>query len=380
MKATSLIKKALATTLAAVLISVYTLAVPASAIVYDGVNPGTNYPAFNVFTNTPSEGDESDFFRGKEETSTAASVNNVQSACANGTRYVLRVMVHNGANQSLNNNGSGSGIAKNTKVRVDLKNEQPKAQFPPTATISASNATTVSDNMTINCANGKTVKMSYVPGTAKQFTGFTGTTAISDSVVSSGAAIGTKTPNGDVWGCFDQRVWVTLVVKVEDIPKPPPPPEKPKESLGECKLVEVTPDTKDNHKVTAKVTGSVTNAQIVGYKIDWGDGTTSNKQEDNHTYAENKDKKTATYIITTSVQVKLQDGTVVWKNAENCKKQVVFEAGKPPKVTPPPKTPPKTPAPKELIHTGPAGVAAAFVGVTGLSTFLYNRFGRRFGL
>jgi uncharacterized protein Veg len=363
MKAILVIKKATIATVAAVLMSAYALTAQVSAIPYTSTHPGTNYPAFNVFTGVPNEGDESDFLRGKEETNPAASTTDVQSACENGTRYRLRVYVHNSANQTLN--ASGQGIARDTKVRVALPGQGEASSFNFSSVISASNATSVSDTMTIKCANGKKVKLSYVPGSATQFTGHTGTKPLNDSIVTTGAKVGTTEPDGNVLGCFGQRVWVTLVVKVEEVKEEP----KPVVSAGECKLVDIKAEA--GRKVTAKVTGIVNNAEIVGYKIDWGDGTTSNKQEDTHTYA-----KDGTYTITTSVQVKLHDGTVVWKTADDCVKQVTFKGEQPPKVTK--KIVKKKRLPAALPEAGAAGVATAFVGVTTMSTLLYNRFGRRF--
>ena len=226
MKALTILKRATLVTAAVALISVYALSARAAAIPYTPDSTGTTSPAFNVFTGVPQEGDESDFVRGKEETDGGASVNNVQSACKNGTRYTIRVYVHNAANQTLNNGGNGSGVARGTKVRVALPQTTNNSI---SGVISANNATTVSDNMRITCANGKTVNLSYVNGSAKQFTGFTGTKALSDTIVTTGAPVGTMEPNGDVWGCFAQRVWVTLTVKVEEVPKEQPPkPEQPK--------------------------------------------------------------------------------------------------------------------------------------------------------
>lgn len=365
MKTISILKKASIIAVATVMMSVTALTASVSAIPYTSTHPGLDRPAFNLYTGVPGEGDETDFLRGKEETNSGSSTTNVQSACDNGTRYTLRVYVHNIANQTLNNGGSGPGVARDTKVRVALPTQNTASNFNMSSVISASNATTVSDGMTITCANGKKVKLSYVSGSAKQFTGHTGTKAISDTVVTTGAKIGTIEPDGNVWGCFGQRVWVTLVVKVEEVVTPPPPIV----SSGECKLVDIKPES--GRRITATVTGVVNNAEIVGYKIDWGDGTTSDKQTDTHTYA-----KDGAYTVTTQVQVKLHDGTLVWKTAEDCVKQVTFKGDEPPKVVK--KIVKKQKLPVVLPEAGPAGVAAAFVGVTGLSTVLYHRFGRRF--
>lgn len=227
MKINKLIKKiALTTSLVLVTAVLAAVAVkPALAIPYEGdATPGLSYPAFNVYTGTPSVGDEADFFKGKVETD-STYVSDVSSACAAGTRFSLRVYVHNAANQNLNENGNGPGVAHNTKVRVSLPSNE-ATSFTNSAVITSSNASSVSDSMTIDC-NGRKVALEYVAGTAKQFTVPGGTQSLSDSIVTTGAPIGTNSPNGDVWGCWDQRVWVTLVVTVKESPTPPPTPPKP---------------------------------------------------------------------------------------------------------------------------------------------------------
>ncbi|OGL30553.1 hypothetical protein A3F37_01640 [Candidatus Saccharibacteria bacterium RIFCSPHIGHO2_12_FULL_41_12] len=333
-----------------------------SAIPYQaGNNNGTTYPAFNIFTGTPSEGDESDFFRGKEETNPGASTNVVNSACADGTRMTLRVYVHNGANPDQNQGGSGPGVAHGTKVRVQLPGG-PTSSFNPAAVVSATNASTVSDNMTINCG-GRNVNLSYVAGSARQFSVPGGTQGLSDSIVTTGAPIGTYSPNGDMWGCWEQRVWVTLTVVVQA-----PPVVQP--SLGECRSTDVNAES--NRRVTVNINNVfVSNATIVGYRTDYGDGTVINTQTSNHTYAAD-----GNYTISSSVQIRFADGRTEWVTSVGCARSVTFENGQPPVVTPP--TTPTPSAPLVLPNTGAGSVVAIFAGVTGLSTLAYSVVARRF--
>lgn len=326
----------------------------AAAIPYQGDStPALDHPGFNVYTGTPSVGDESNFFTGKESSATGYT-NPVSSLCQDGTEYTLRVYVHNGASTSLNQDGNGPGVARNTVVRVGLNNNGVKTSFPMNATISASNAATVSDDLTLNC-NGHPVTLSYLAGTAEQYTVPGGTQKLSDSIVTSGAPIGTVKPDGNVWGCWDQRVWVTLKVKVAAQPVPPV-------SSGECKVVDVV--TKPNRTVTATVTGQATNATIVGYQIDFGDGTVSNKQTETHTYA-----KDGTYTIVTKVQVQYPNGSTEWKTATACTKQVTFQNGTP--------VPPVTP-PSVIPNTGAGNVIAAFVASSIIGMLGYRAYlGRR---
>lgn len=357
MKFVNSLKKAAALTSALVLTGVYLLTPNVSAIPYDPNGPGLDKPGFNVYTGTPSVGDESDFLRGKED-GTTGYINDVNSNCNNGQTYTLRVYVHNGANAIYN--ASGQGIARDTKVRVNMPGATPASGFQFTSAISASNASTVTDGMNLNCANGKKVKLSYIAGTASQYTVPGGNQKLSDAIVTTGAPIGTKSPDGNVEGCWDQRVWVTLQVKVE---------EQPQEvnSLGVCKLLTV--ETSAGRKVTANITEEVQNATITGYKINWGDGSTSDKKSDSHQYA--SDGK---YTITAEVRVKYADGREEWKSADTCKMDVTFKGDTPPTVTPPTST---TPKPTALPSTGPAGVAAAVTLVSAASTAAYYFVQRR---
>lgn len=351
----------------AMMVSLVALAVTASplvsAIPYTGDNtPPAPSPAFNVYTGVPSEGNEADFFRGKVEGDTNASVSDVKSTCETGKRFTLRVYVHNGASVDLNNGGNGPSVAKNTKVKVDLKNAAAKSAFAPEASISASNAATVNDGMTITCTDGKTVNLNYVTGTAKQFTR-TGSKALSDSIVTTGAPVGTDAPDGNVWGCWEQRVYVTLTVEVKEQPKPIV-------GDGVCKVNDVVVLNQDKRNVRATVNGVTTGqgASIVGYEINWGDGSAvSNKQTDTHTYA-----KDGTYKIVGRVQVKLADGTTKWVTSAECTRNVKFEAGKPPVV--PPVTPPTVvpPTVTTLPDTGAGSIFGIFAGVSAASAGAYQ--------
>ncbi len=333
--------------------------VNALSIPYTGENtPPAPYPAFNVFTGTPYNGDESDFLRGKVAGDTGDSKNVVDTACQDGTRFTLRVYVHNGASQDLNNGGSGPSVAHDVKVKVGGVTGT-GTNFVPNATITASNAGTVADDMRINCTNGSQVTMSYVAGSAKQYSKPSGTQAVSDSIVTTGAPIGTMTPDGNVWGCWDQRVYVTLDVQVKKVTPPPVVSE------GSCKVADLT--TADNRKVTVTVTGQTNNATIVGYEIDFGDGTKSNKQTDTHTYA-----KDGTYTIVTKVQVRYADGRTEWKTATACTKQVTFKSGVPPTIVTPPPTTPVTVT--TLPATGTGSVAAVFAAATVAGAMAYRVF------
>lgn len=316
MKAFSFTKRLVTVTAVFAAFAAALLTTQASALVpYTGeTTPPLPSPQFNGYSGTPSVGDESNFFTGKVSTATGYT-NVVNDACTTGTKFNLRVYVHNGASQYENGNGNGPSVAKNTKVKVSIPGNE-AASFQPNATISASNAPTVSDNMTINC-NGRVVKLSYIAGSASQYTIPGGTQPLSDSIVTTGAPIGTVSPNGDVWGCWDQRVWVVLQVEVKEVPPAP--------SVAACVAPTVAIDN-NARKVTVTANGSATNAQIVGYEIDWGDGTKTNDRMASHVYADY-----GKYTIKTRVQAKYADGTVKWLDGSVCNKEVEFKKPAAPK-------------------------------------------------
>lgn len=334
-------------------ITIMLVASSAGAVPYTGANtPALPSPAFNQYTGVPDVGNESDFFRGRQS-GQGEFVNNVSSACNTGQEFSLRAYVHNGASQTKNNNGTGPSVAHNTKVRVALPADDTATSFPMTAYLSSSNAGSMSDGMSITC-NGQEVKLSYVPGSAIQQNTISGVKPLSDSIVTTGAPIGTMSPNGDVWGCWDQRVIVYLKVKVTEVPKENP-------SNGVCKAASL--EVIGDRKVRVSVTGTVENAEIVGYEINFGDGTKSSKQTDEHIYA-----KDGTYRIVTRVQVKLADGSTVWVTSEDCEKVVKFTADKPPVIT----TPPPVVTTSTLPNTGAGDIAGIFTAVSIAGAVVYR--------
>lgn len=197
-----------------------------SAIAYNGDNTVSSpTPAFNVFTGVPSVGNEADFLRARVPTAptgdtSTAYVDPLNASCVNGQRIQMRVYVHNGANANANNNGSGPSVARGTKVKVNVPSTQ-ATSFTSNATISSTNAGTVNDNVAINC-NGKTVKLKYIPGSASQFSIGSGVVPLSDAITTTGVPIRSQSVAGDVWGCWNDRVYVILSVQVEEVTTPPP--------------------------------------------------------------------------------------------------------------------------------------------------------------
>ena len=206
---------------AATAIAVIAIAVPAAVIagfgpdrptkVYNGPGtPGFDYPTFNSFTNVPGIGDERRFFTGMYPNGTVLT--DPLAQVKQGDELTLQVYVHNGADPKYNE--SGQGVARNTKVKVVLPNGAAKSQ-QATAYVSADNTqpTQVFDTLDFAAENGGFFELDYVEGSAHVRGNHINTT-LPDSVVTTGATIGTDALDGNISGCFEKEVLVTLKVKV----------------------------------------------------------------------------------------------------------------------------------------------------------------------
>lgn len=337
-----------------------------SAIPYTPGATGLSQPAFNVFTGVPGYGNESSFVNGRVSGGSAAFTDPINDPCTSGTQYSVRVYVHNVANQTLNNGGNGPGVARNSKVKVTLPST---TAGNIRGTISASNAGSVSDTLTINCANGKTMTMSYVAGSAIQQRMNGATAPLSDSIVTTGAPIGTLSPDGNMWGCFDQRVLVYLKVEVKETPPPVVT------VAATCDLLRITATA--NRKVTvSQFKYSAQNANFKNTVVSWGD--TSNTVVTDagkvigtmHQY--NSD---GTYTINATVNFTSAEGDLT-RTSVNCSQQITFSDKQPPTIG---TTTPTTGAPSELVKSGAGSMvgmftAAVIAGVLGFRYYLGRRF------
>lgn len=171
-------------------------------------------PVFNSFINTPSYGDERAFLDARRSDQTAAgSFKNVLTNVTDGSKeVVIRMYVHNNANQTTN---ATNGIARNTKVRIAL----------PTATsqtlrargyISADNASPGLVEDTVDMTAGEQFNVEYIPGSATLYNNgpFKNGTALSDSVVTTGAPVGYNALDGNMPGCFEFEAVVQIRIKI----------------------------------------------------------------------------------------------------------------------------------------------------------------------
>jgi len=274
-----------------------------SAIPYNGPDTEPSpVPVFNIYTGVPDVGDESEFFYGKVDGSTSDSVKNVVASCETGTRFALRAYVHNGASQYKNGTGDGPSVAHDTKIKVAVPGTE-ASKFVPEATISSSNAASISDTMTITCSDGRTVTMSYVAGSAQQYNTTSGVQPVSDSIVTTGAPIGTNAPDGDLWGSWDQRVWVRLIVEVTEV-KPEPLP---------AVCIEIFATLRSGNQVRVDDVEYKLNDATLNYiTLDYGDGNSENVQPSElpktHTYSD-AGEYTVRATLNTTFEGKTEDVT-----------------------------------------------------------------------
>jgi uncharacterized repeat protein (TIGR01451 family) len=170
-------------------------------------------PVFNSFINTPSYGDERAFADARRSDQTASgSYKNVLPDVNKGSKeVVIRTYVHNNAN--ISTNASGLGVARGTKVRIDLP-EATNNVLRARSYISANNAALVED--TVDFTGTQNFRVEYVPGSAKMFNNkaFTSGVQLSDSIITTGALIGDDALDGELPGCFEYEATVFITVKI----------------------------------------------------------------------------------------------------------------------------------------------------------------------
>jgi hypothetical protein len=195
--------------------------------IFDFSNPAEregayDAPRFNSYVNTNVYGDERAFLDAKEcvvngpecySNGVSGGYRDNQPVTA-GKEYIVRAYVHNIANPSTN--ASGVGVAKNTRLRVEIPAGQANG-FTLNARITADNSIPKTVYDTVDLNNSATAfNVEYVPGSAyisnqSHPEGF----KLGDDIVGgSGTLLGDDVMNGDFPGCFEFAAFVTIRVKV----------------------------------------------------------------------------------------------------------------------------------------------------------------------
>lgn len=224
-------------------------------------------PVFNSFINTPSYGDERAFVDARRSDQTASgSFKNVLPNVTEGSKeVVIRMYVHNNANQSTN--ASGLGVARNTKVRVALPTAEGDT-LRARGYISADNASPKLVEDTVDLLGNEKFKVAYVPGSATLHnnTAFANGVKLSDSIVTSGAPIGDDALDGNLPGCFEYEAIVQIRVKIVVPEKPDLDFEKEVRKQGSedwKKEIRVKPGEKIEWLLSTAVTKGTQNNIVV---------------------------------------------------------------------------------------------------------------------
>jgi len=362
-------------------------------------------PIFNAFYDVPGIGDEENFVGLRTSTgdprfsaATNPYASNLTAACEIGSKYDVRSYIHNSASNLYNNDGAGTAIAHNAKITMTAPLGTKGTSFTFTSTISASNAESLSDSGVLDCGN-RQVQLKLVASTVYSRRNIDPWESRPDSAVNGTMPIGSRVQNsGDVWACWDERVYVVYTVVVEEVPEVP----TPEFTCDNLTILHLN-DRKYRYTVTA--TGK-NGATVKEYRYNYGDNTgvvvnTANMTE--HTYAADGTYKPSVEVVfnvpNAEGQMELKTVTSdkckgeikispemcpvpgkgnLPKNDPACKPDVVVE-----KCTIPGKTnlPKNDPNCKEevkgvttLPNTGAGSIAGLMVGVTAAGTALHRRF------
>lgn len=220
-KLTSLIRRAPKRFSAVVAMVAAAIIVPVAVFAWGPDRPTYTYaqPAphvtFNSITDNPRVGDERNFVRIKEDTTTSTFEDSV--TLTPGKVYEVMVYYHNNAATRLNE--SGAGIAHNAKLRMELPGVvKPGVNAVLAGNISASNATpgTVWDEAYGKNATNADIALRYVSNSAK-FTsnGKVNGQTLPDTLFTTGANLGYDSQNGELPGCNEYAGYVTFKFRVD---------------------------------------------------------------------------------------------------------------------------------------------------------------------
>jgi len=311
-------------------------------------------------------GDEPNFVRIRPDTSGDVTsnknnpklVNDLSSTCAAGSKFDVWTYIHNDAQASFNNNGSGSAVAHDVKLALAAAGiGSTGSNFTFKSTVSASNADTVSDTATLNC-NGHQVKLTLVPSSVHYTLNVANPTYLGmpDSAVNGVTALGNPTfGSGDVWGCWDYRTVVVYQVTVSELPP---------QVTASCDLFNIAAADDRTVKITA-FNYTAKNTTFKDATILWDANNANGAQTvvsdpskvvgQTHQYGAD-----GTYLVQARLHFTNPDRIV---NDPGCAVQVTFSS-QPPEVTKQP--------PKQLVNTGAGSVVGLFAAVTVAASAFYR--------
>lgn len=328
---------------------------------------GFDHVTFNSFTGVPDFGDERDFMRGKLNGSSAAYADPV-SGLQDGDQVKVLVYIHNGADGSLN--ADGTGVAENLRVRVELPGGTAASQ-DITGFISATNASPQQIFDTVTLSGSEAFSMEYVAGSAMIRTADLGDVALSDDLVSGGVLIGDDALDGKMKGCFEYLAYVTFLVTIEV-------PDEPEQPIFECSSLTALPAAvKPDEDVKFTATANAANgATITKYVFNFGDGNsqtvTSSAENTSVTHAYDDE---GSYNANVTVHFTV-DGQEKTDSGNKCKTTVKVDEKEKPVCPTDPSLPADSPKcdedepepemPEVLPDTGIGSALAGFFGTSAL--------------
>lgn len=167
------------------------------------------YVTFNSITDNPNVGDERNFVRVKEDSTTTTYANDV--TLQPGKTYQVEVYYHNNAASNLN--ASGAGIAKNVSLRMQMPASiNGSASDTVDGFINSSNAnpTSVWDSANLKNGSSSAVALRYVPGSATVTSnGAVNGQTLPDAFLTTGTPLGYDALNGTLPGCNQYAGYIT---------------------------------------------------------------------------------------------------------------------------------------------------------------------------
>ena len=212
-KITSLIQRApkrfsavVAMIAAAIIVPAAVMAWGPSRATFTVENPA-QYVTFNSITNNPNYGDERNFVTIKDNTYSGPGNWVDEITVQNNKEYTVRMYVHNNAAENLNL------VAQNVTAKFNVPTYSAKnIQIDGFLSSTNANPGTVFDQA--NFKSDTNFNLSYVAGSAKYINNvFPTGTALPNTVVSTGAALGYNQMDGKIPGCFQYSGLVVFTVK-----------------------------------------------------------------------------------------------------------------------------------------------------------------------
>jgi len=170
-------------------------------------------PVFNSFINTGVYGDERAFLDAKSvEASEPGSFHDVFPYPLSAGVVLVRAYIHNNANQSLNEDGSG--VAHGTSIRVDLPTGTEKA-LRIRAYLSSDNAQPLEITDTVEFKDVEPFRLRYRLGSTTIVNqAHPEGLKLADGIATRGVLLGFQDMNGDFPACFEHSAYVTFLLEV----------------------------------------------------------------------------------------------------------------------------------------------------------------------